>query len=262
LLADRFIEHGLVEVEMEFGALQITDTGREVLAGEQVLVAFEESKAIAVKEEHAEYDPILFEDLRILRRRTAEEESVPPYVVFSDRTLMEMAAAFPTTPESLLRIHGVGERKSEVYGERFRAAIQGYVERNGTETPRQSMERSGSRYDPSRRFHQVGEAFNAGESIEQIQTRWGVTRSTILNHLLQYLRAGNYLDADRLLQESTLSLTDQTRIFALFDQLGHQRLGPAFEALEGSIPYEDLHLLRLVLLSRTTPDPDTTPRNP
>jgi ATP-dependent DNA helicase RecQ len=65
----------------------------------------------------------LFEALRALRREIADREGVPPYVVFHDATLREMAVARPATEEAMLDIGGVGERKLEKYGAEFLALI-------------------------------------------------------------------------------------------------------------------------------------------
>lgn len=67
----------------------------------------------------------LFGRLRDLRRRLADERGVPAYVVFSDRTLREMAARRPTTPDALLEVSGVGPAKLERYGEAFLEALRG-----------------------------------------------------------------------------------------------------------------------------------------
>jgi ATP-dependent DNA helicase RecQ len=64
-------------------------------------------------------DDSLFEELRSLRRRIADREGVPAYVIFHDATLRQMAAERPATPEELLLVSGVGERKLEKYGEEF-----------------------------------------------------------------------------------------------------------------------------------------------
>jgi ATP-dependent DNA helicase RecQ len=63
--------------------------------------------------------PPLWEKLRGLRLEIAKEQGVPPYMVFNDKTLKEMAVRRPATREALLDISGVGERKAELYGERF-----------------------------------------------------------------------------------------------------------------------------------------------
>ena len=67
------------------------------------------------------------ETLRRLRRQLAEARGVPPYVVFSDRTLQEMATRFPDTPETLRTIAGVGDVKLAQYGAEFVTAVQGFL---------------------------------------------------------------------------------------------------------------------------------------
>lgn len=74
-------------------------------------------------------DDVLFEELRALRRQIAEREGVPAYVIFHDSTLREMAAVCPTTPEELLDVSGVGERKLERYGEEFLSVVRAYLSR-------------------------------------------------------------------------------------------------------------------------------------
>ena len=72
----------------------------------------------------AEKDP-LFEELRRLRKTIAEQEKVPPYIIFNDATLREMARKKPTTKEELLTVKGVGGKKLEKYGAVFLAVIRG-----------------------------------------------------------------------------------------------------------------------------------------
>ena len=70
-------------------------------------------------------DARLFASLKTLRNAIAREQQVPAYVVFSDRTLAELAARKPRTAAGLLEVHGVGQAKLDKYGERFLAAIVG-----------------------------------------------------------------------------------------------------------------------------------------
>ena len=77
----------------------------------------------AVGEPDGAEDADLFERLRALRKRLADERKVPAYVVFSDRTLQAMAAHQPCTADELLGIHGVGQKKLDEYGEAFLAEI-------------------------------------------------------------------------------------------------------------------------------------------
>jgi ATP-dependent DNA helicase RecQ len=69
-------------------------------------------------------DAQLFASLKALRSSIAREEKVPPYVVFSDRTLAELAVRKPRTDAGFLDVRGVGQAKLDKYGERFLAAIK------------------------------------------------------------------------------------------------------------------------------------------
>jgi len=81
-------------------------------------------------------DEMLFERLRELRRDLAKERSVPPYIVFSDVTLRNMARDYPTTPAAIGLIHGVGDKKSAEFGDEFTSAIAAYLEAH----PRQEFQ--------------------------------------------------------------------------------------------------------------------------
>ena len=79
-------------------------------------------------------DEVLFEKLRRLRKRLADEQGVPPYIVFGDVSLRHMARDYPTTERDLLAVPGVGETKLRVYGDEFLGEIQEHVRANGRTT--------------------------------------------------------------------------------------------------------------------------------
>jgi len=112
----------------QYPTLAVAPKGYEVLFGREsfhVLKRLEKPKprrAAKVKpavEGPLDYDEALFEELRALRTRLARERGVPPYIVFSDRTLHEMAAFVPATEPELRGITGVGEKKLAQYGQAF-----------------------------------------------------------------------------------------------------------------------------------------------
>lgn len=246
-LADQFIELGLVEVEMEHGSLRVTEAGRRALAGEPVLVILEEPRATRPTDNAPECDPLLFASLRRLRKELADTAGLAPFMVFSDRTLTEMARACPQSRAAFLRINGVGERKAEVYGERFLEVIRAHIEEHGV--PAQA-EPTGLATIEGRRCFEVGEAYRAGVTLADLQERWGVTRNTILTNLYKYVRAGGSLEAEPLLAECNLAPEERDRVLAVFQRRGHERLGPINEALGGRVPYPELHLLRLYCLCK------------
>ncbi len=123
-LAEHFIHQGLVDQDLEFGGLRLTPKGRQVLQGEKVHVPIKLRAAAAPEPARAGHDPDLFQRLRQLRREFAAQASVPPYMVFSDRALTEMATFLPQDKAQLLAINGVGEVKLARYGEAFLRAIR------------------------------------------------------------------------------------------------------------------------------------------
>jgi len=118
---------GLLTVDSAgYGALQLSERTRPLLRGEidlplrrDLLVARKVRKPKRKAADIDEQDRGLFDALRDCRRILAEENSVPPYVIFHDATLMQMATDKPTTPDALLAISGVGQTKLERYGPSF-----------------------------------------------------------------------------------------------------------------------------------------------
>ena len=80
--------------------------------------------------EDDEYDKILFEKLKNLRTKEAQRLQVPPYVVFGDKALIQMAKHMPKNPEEFLQIHGVANKKLDQFGEQFMQVIQDYINEN------------------------------------------------------------------------------------------------------------------------------------
>jgi ATP-dependent DNA helicase RecQ len=94
---------------------------------EIVRVLEKKSAKTVRKESGAPFDIDLFELLRTLRKQIADEQGIPPYLVFSDRTLHDMAAIYPRTAEAMLTVSGVGEVKLERYGHQFLRLIDRYI---------------------------------------------------------------------------------------------------------------------------------------
>ena len=247
-LAQHFISQGLIHQNLEFGSLQLTDKAVAVFKGAPVTVVWRQTKT--AKATPVDYDRGLFQQLRVLRKELANTAGVPPYVVFSDRSLVEMAAHFPQNETQLLTIHGVGEAKLASYGAAFLKVLRAYSEEHNvtwqpvakTVAPRGPVVSGNGK----RRFEEVGERFAAGESMNDLRASYGVTRSTIINHLNKYVQAGHRLEPDVLRAQSTLDESAQQAVLDAFAELQTDYLAPVFEALNGAVPYEELHIMRLV----------------
>ncbi len=110
----------LLSVGGQYPVLKISDLGVAVLKGEQKVY-----RKVAIKATHVlpENDG-LFERLRGLRRDFAKKQGVPPFVIFSDKTLHDMCAVMPQTDEEMLTVSGVGESKLQKYGGAFLTEIK------------------------------------------------------------------------------------------------------------------------------------------
>ena len=117
----------------DYPTLSVTASGRETLRGAREPVLFALPKAakaskkslarLAYDTEGLPLDEALFEELRKLRRTLAHARGVPPYVIFNDRTLAELAARKPSTPEQFRSVKGVGDKKAAELGPAFLQAI-------------------------------------------------------------------------------------------------------------------------------------------
>ncbi|MCD4825075.1 MAG: DNA helicase RecQ [Phycisphaerae bacterium] len=143
-ILDNLVAQGcLLSVGGEYPTLQLSQKGHDVLFGRTTFEIFEKIEKKSKPPSSAEtetkkrprrsrldivedYDYDLFEQLRAVRTSLARRQNVPPFVVFSDRTLHEMARDIPTSPTAMRQITGVGERKLAQYGEDFLAAIRKY----------------------------------------------------------------------------------------------------------------------------------------
>ncbi len=140
---DQLLGRGLLATASgQYPTLFLTAEGREALAGDRPVVLLETPQpvrsssrraapaAVAAEEGAPPVDEALFEHLRGVRRRLARERGVPPYLVFSDRTLALMAAHRPSTPAEFLALKGVGDKKAADLGPIFLAALEEYAGRS------------------------------------------------------------------------------------------------------------------------------------
>ena len=142
-IANGLVERGLLAREDgQYPTVSVTNAGREWLRNRETLTLdmridepspqsrlsrARRSNGGGAAAPNTGYDDALFEQLRTLRRRLADEEGVPAFVVFGDATLKGLAAAKPTNPQDMLAVSGVGPAKLERYGEAFLAVIREYA---------------------------------------------------------------------------------------------------------------------------------------
>jgi len=256
-LSRQFIQKGLMAQDMEFGGLSLTAKAWGVLRGEEEVFGLlyeEKVDRSPEKDANLDYDRDLFEILRKERKRLADMSGVPPYVVFSDKSLIEMATYFPQSDGCLLDIHGVGTVKQEKYSSVFLPIIREYCSLRHIDERIKSARRDKKKRPPSiakKRHEIIGEGFNSGQSFSRIMEDFSIKRATILDHLYRYFQDGNsIIKSDEMISLSTVSPEDKRFIFDRFDEFGTERLKPVFDSLGGEVDYEELKILRLYYIGR------------
>jgi ATP-dependent DNA helicase RecQ len=191
----------------------------------------------------------LFERLRSLRKRMADERAVPPYVIFHDRVLLQMAATLPSTRADLLRISGVGERKAADFGDAFLTEIADHQQATGLD-PIAALPSTLPRAPSSPRREGVSptvrrtlELFREGLTPTEISRTRSLSNETIEEHLASAIEEGEELDLNRL-----GSPQKQDAIRSAMAGLGPSPLlRPIMERLGGDYTYGEIRLVRAVV---------------
>ena len=249
-IARQLLTMGYLKQEGEYHTLSLSARALEALKKrESILGVVQEAERIRLKgkQTEVEYNHALFAVLRQKRKELADEAGVPPYVIFSDKTLVEMAAYYPQSMRSLLNISGVGQVKSRQYGDAFLEVIKTYCEKHELNEKQKETVREKS--DSNRRYVIIAEAYNAGETVQSLMQRYQVTSGTILEHLARYLAAGNRLrTGSDLASLITATPEVQQAAFNAFDELSPTFLSPVFNKLSGTVTYDDLKILRMLYM--------------
>ena len=249
----QLVRLGLVRQSQDkFPVLSLTPEGLNLLR-QRVRVAL--AKPVSAPEPQARRvgeiacDEALFERLRQLRKQLADERGVPPYIVFSDVSLRQIAREYPASAAEFARISGVGEKKLHEFGAVFLAEIAEHLRNN----PRQ-MFADDSFVAPATvpGRAQLGDTareslrrFRAGQSVDEIAADRGLTANTILGHLADALQTGEAVDLNQF-----LTADEQREITAAFEKNGFGSLSAVMQALGNRYDYGRLKLVRAGMLRR------------
>jgi len=252
-LARQLVQMGYLNQEGEFHTLSLTSKALEALKSRKKIMGIVQEETERIKKSskktgEIEYNSALFAILRQKRKEMADEAGVPPYVIFSDKTLTEMASYYPQSMESLLNMSGVGQVKLRQYGEAFLEVIKSYCEKHDLNEKQKENVREKS--DSNRRYVIISEAYNAGETIQNLMKRYQMSVGTIVDHLARYSAAGNNLRNGEDIQSLTSTTEEQQQAaFAVFEELGPNLLKPVFDQLNGALDYDELKILRILYLA-------------
>lgn len=239
----------LQQTDGKYPLLTLTEKSWSVLKENQKVILTQPEIPMSAEyvrtEDQADVDEDLFNKLRILRKSIADREGIPPYLIFPDTTLKEMASIYPQSKEQLSFIKGVGEQKLRSYGELFMDEILKYC------LPRELDYKGSTRIRKVKRptlkktpiFKETLSLFNSGLSIEEIAQQRNVKTSTITSHLEEAYIQGEEFDIDLIVSQEK-----QEIITRAFEKFGLERLSPVKFNLGDNYSYDEIRLTRAKLL--------------
>ena len=250
-IAGLLVAEGLLyKNSSEYATFALTETGKRFLKNRETLTLSipkrEEERASSASRAALDYDQELFDALRELCSRLAAEKSVPPYVIFGDATLQQMAHYMPQSRESLLRISGVGARKLEDLGDAFLSVIVEHARSNNLKEKAVPVRRkkgnsrvreAGSTYDQTKQLLQQG------MTVEEVAQQRGLAKSTIAGHIERLIQAGEQLDLSSYLPPQER----YDAIRAAFVETGGTLLSSVKAILGDDYSYDEIQIVGLYL---------------
>jgi ATP-dependent DNA helicase RecQ len=245
-----------------YAILKLNDRSWEVMRGQRnVLLPIErDTEPATVVERETSESPvdveILFKRLRLLRKNLADGQEVPPYVIFSNATLNQMAEQQPTTRKDFAKLSGVGAKKLEQYADDFMAII---LEHHLQYPPAEPTASVNSRVKPESvtpkaKISKVSTQretlamYENGLDIDEIARDRGLKPATVWTHLTQLLESGYAINIDRL-----VSPERQNVIYEALEVIGGDSLRNLFDHLREEYTYDEIKVVRAIWQNENEP---------
>lgn len=241
------------------GVLKISSKGRAFLKKPHPIelardhdfttVGDEEESPDRVPANNKSYDEKLFEMLKVLRKKVAKEKDLPPYVIFQDPSLEEMATTYPTTKEELASVNGVGMGKVNKFGKDFLDLIQTYVEENDIETASDIVVKSSVNKSKIKIF--IIQQIDRKVELDEIAESKSITFDEMLTEIENICYSGTKLNLDYYI-DSVLDEDKQQQIYDYFLESETDSIEDAVDALKDEDPdftEDNLRLMRVKFLS-------------
>ena len=242
-------QEAIVQDGGQYPVLKLTKKGTEILLGREKIEGLKREeirkKPKAFKVSGFEpYDEVLFDKLRVLRKRLAEGHKVPPYIIFSDMTLHEMCVYYPSTLDEMITISGVGDTKLKSYGTDFTKEIKAHLDKNpDISTPDREPVASSVNIPQQKTIggtiEKTYELSREGLSIKEIAKTRNLATSTITGHLESLIRDGRDVVMDSLIDPAKRNTIEE-----MFLTLKTWHTGPIVEHSNGTVSYDDAKLVR------------------
>ena len=243
---------GYISKEIEsYGVLKITTKGKEYL---------KEPKSFLITEDHnyktnasdsyivpkTQADSILTKMLKDLRRSNAKKIGVPPYAIFQDPSIDDMALKFPVTIEELYNIHGVGEGKAKRYGKDFVELISTYVTENNIERIEDMIIKSTGTNSSLKLY--IIQSIDRKLPLDDIANAKGMDMVDFIKELESIVFSGTKLNIDYWIDE-TFDEDQQEEIHDYFMESESDSIQDAIEEFDGNYEDEELRLYRIKFIS-------------
>ncbi len=248
---------GFLEKDIEsYGVLKVADKGREFL--EQPFsfkitqehdysnMADEEERLQKEQKGSNTVDKQLFHMLSDLRKKIAREKNVPPFVVFQDPSLEDMAIQYPINLEELKNIVGVGGGKASRFGQPFVDLIKQYVEENDIDRPNDFVMRSV--VNKSGLKVHIIKNIDRKLPFKDIAAAKGIKESKVVDAIEGIVSSGTRLNIDYHIN-TLLDEENQEEIFDYFMEAETDSLKEAYEEFDGQYSEEELRLMRIKFMS-------------
>jgi len=245
---------GLLKKEIElYGILQVTKKGNEFLEKPTSFMMTkdheynkERDEAIVSASKGGVSDEKLLKILKSLRKSQADKLGVPPFVVFQDPSLDDMALKYPISMEEMLNIYGVGEGKAKKFGKPFVDVISDYVEENDILRPDDLVVKSTGANSGLKLY--IIQNVDRKLSIEDIASAKGLEIPELIKEMEQIVYSGTKLNIGYYIDE-VLDEDQQEEMHDYFLEADTDDLEEAMEEFDGEYEEEDLRLYRLKFIS-------------
>jgi len=249
--------NGFLEKDIEnFGVVKISQKGLDFIESPHSIKLTKDhnyDEEVQQEQEQEEvqqaagHDETLFEMLKALRKKIAQQKSLPPYVLFQDPSLKEMATTFPTKMDDLSHIGGVGQGKAQKFGAPFLALIQKYVEENDIVTAADVIVKSAVNKSKIKIY--IIQQIDKKMDLEEIASSKGIDMRELIEEIEHICYSGTKLNLDYYI-DGVLDEERQEEIYDYFMQATTDNIAVALKEL-GADDYteEDIRLMRIKFLS-------------
>ena len=237
-----------------YGVLKITEKGKEFLKNPYPINLTKDhdySNTDSIDEKEpivatSAYDEELYNQLKALRKKIAKEKNLPPYTIFQDSSLEEMATVYPTKEEDLIRINGVGLGKAQKFGKPFLELISKYVKENDIITASDVVVKSSANKSKLKVY--IIQQIDRKVDLEEICEAKDITPEELLTEIEQICFSGTKLNLDYYINQ-ILDKEKQQEIYEYFMRSEDDSIEAAMKEFNGEYSEEDLRLMRIKFLS-------------